>query len=104
MGHFQERCRERGIEVADVDQLFVSLEIAIREKRFDVIDHVLRTDRSDYYRFRCEDGIFYCVTRAESSRPLTVLTQPMMRKKKWAHKKRKRFHTTNGGVRSRSAC
>ncbi|GGE29987.1 hypothetical protein GCM10011360_17580 [Primorskyibacter flagellatus] len=104
MGHFHERCRQRGIVKTDAEALRVSLGIAIRDKRFDLIDMVLRTDSAEYYRFRCEDGIFYCVTGLGESSPRTVLTQEMMRNKKRGHKYRKRFRTAQRIVTVRSSC
>lgn len=90
--HFNRRCRERGIVTADADELFHRLVSAI--KSFDpFVDFVMTYNGGRYWRFHCEDGIFYTVTGITDPFPRTILTQSMIRQKKWAHKAKKRGYT-----------
>lgn len=87
--HFNQRCLERGITKTDPNQLFTSIKHAI-ENNTGLVDKVLVRPNGTYWRFRCEDGIFYAITGNSDPRPRTVITQQMMRSKKWAHKQEKR--------------
>lgn len=84
--HFSQRCAERGIVNTDVDLLFAGITWAIQENRDDLVEKVLETKSTRFWRFRCPDGIFYAVTALDNGRPMTVLTQEMMRRKKWGAK------------------
>jgi hypothetical protein len=88
--HFQNRCRERGIVSTDLDLLFQGISWAIDNARDDLVEMVLKTKKARFWRFRCPDGIFYAVTCLRNGRPQTVLTQAMMRKKKFAARKARR--------------
>lgn len=90
MGHFEQRCLERGITRTDPAQLRDAISWAIAAKRDDLVDRMMTTADGVFWRFRCPDGIFYTVTGHGSDTPKTVLTQDMMRNKKWARKQQKR--------------
>jgi hypothetical protein len=84
--HFSQRCVERGIVSTDTDMLFAGIKWAVEEGRDDLVEKVLETEEARFFRFRCPDGIFYAVTPLDSGRAMTVLTQDMMRRKKWGAK------------------
>lgn len=87
--HFHRRCRERGIETADTAALWLWLRWAIEAERHDLVDLVLTEGGARYWRFTCQDGVFYTVTPIDRPLPMTILTQDMMRNKKRGAKMRK---------------
>lgn len=84
--HFNQRCRERGITTTDLDTLLYGICWAVEKGRDDICEKVLTYRDGRYWRFRCPDGVFYAVTGLKDPRPRTVITQEMLRKKKWAKK------------------
>lgn len=84
MGHFEDRCIERGIVTTDLQLLRAGIQWAIENGRADLVEEVKASHPSArYWRFRCRDGIFYAVTNEETGTwPATVLTQKMMRRQK----------------------
>jgi len=84
--HFNQRCKERGIVNTDIDDLFQRLRFAAQNGRDDLIEKVLEHDGGAFYRFRCEDGIFYAYM--VNCYPVTIYTQKMMRAAKFARKRR----------------
>jgi hypothetical protein len=88
--HFNARCRERGITSTDPDLIFRGIKWAIERGRDDLCKMVMRTKAGRFWRFRCPEGIYYVVTGENDTNPRTVLTQDMMRNKKYAKKKAKK--------------
>lgn len=88
--HFNLRCRERGIVKSDLDLLHRGLRWAIEQGRDDLCEMVLKYKDVRYWRFRCPDGIFYAVTGENDNQPRTVVTQSILRKKKWAAKRNRK--------------
>lgn len=86
--HFNQRCRERGIVTTDLAKLHAGLRWAIQNGRQDLVRFVMTLEDVDYWRFSCPDGLFYCLTKHGHSNPMTVMTQEMMRHKKWVRKHR----------------
>lgn len=89
-GHFEKRCRERGILETDPTLLKNGLKWAVKNSRGDLVEKVLQHDGADHYRFRCPDGIFYAVFRDGIEYPLTVYDREMMGNVKDSRKKRSR--------------
>lgn len=86
MNHFCQRCSERGITQTDTRLLQRGIAWAIVNKRDDLVERVMNLRDGVFWRFRCPDGIFYAVTQQDDPWPRTVLTQAMMRKKKFARR------------------
>lgn len=91
--HFAARCRERGITETDPYVLADEIRQAVSMDGAGHMDRVMKTadGRGTIWRFSVPEGIFYAVVNNEGH-PMTVLTQDMVRKKKWANKKRKKGH------------
>lgn len=89
--HFAQRCIERGIRSVSPMDLLHALRRAYQEGDGDMIEHVMDDDLSGHpiYRFRVAEGRFYAPFTHDGW-PMTVLTQRMIRNKKWARKKRKK--------------
>jgi hypothetical protein len=85
--HFAKRCRERGLGGVDTNALWHDLLRAIEAGHLDLAH---RSHKGRYWRFFANGGTFYAVTGLDDCRPRTVITQDMLRNKKWAHKQRKR--------------
>lgn len=88
--HFDQRCLERGIDTTCLFTLRNGISWAIQRARDDLVELVLTSETGKYWRFRCPDGIFYAVTKPDGHWPVTVVTQEMFRKKRWALKMQKR--------------
>lgn len=90
MSHFNERCRERGITRTDPGILFEAIASSVREhdkgRYQERVEYVFTHNEGRFFRFRCEDGIFYAVVPTDGVRPVTVFTQAMMRAKRRARK------------------
>lgn len=99
MNHFARRCRERGITSTCPYQIARELKQAVSGggTSLEVAQKVMPclTGDNDIWRFKVSEGIFYAVIGPEGG-PRTVLTQEMIRKKKWARKRQKRGHFRPG--------
>lgn len=85
--HFAQRARERGITETCTEMLQYDLRERIASGELDL---VLTYREMRYWRFHVDEGIFYALTSLNGCVPITVYTQDMMRKKKWAAKMRKK--------------
>lgn len=99
MNHFARRCRERGITSTCPDQIARELRQAVAGggTALEVAQRVMPCLRggADIWRFRVREGIFYAVIGPDGN-PRTILTQEMIRKKKWARKRQKRGQVRPG--------
>lgn len=77
--HFEDRCIERGIVETDGHLLWRELCWAIANKRDDLVEFCKATDKADYWRFRCKEGVFYAVVKAGRNDPCTVYDQAAYR-------------------------
>lgn len=90
--HFAIRARERGILTVDGEILKAAIEAALRDPEQTMLDKVcVSVGGGVIYRFFVPDGVFYAVVR--NGVAATVLTQAMVRKKKWALKMQRRGFT-----------
>lgn len=90
--HFVQRCRERGIEKTDPDELFAGLVWAKANGRDDIAELAKKVNDAEYWRFWCEDGMFFAVFVEGSIAPVTVMTHEMYRRKRWRAKLLKKGH------------
>ncbi len=89
VNHFQKRCRERGITKTDVDKLNKGLKWAKENERYDLIEEVISDDDAAFYRFKCQDGIFYALFKPCTTWPITVYDKAMMDRMKSMKRKPK---------------
>lgn len=84
--HFHSRAKERGITETDTVLLAKELEYAHKNGRDDFLELALKGSPISCFRFRVKEGIFYALM-SDTGRAVSVYTQDILRKKKWAKKK-----------------
>ena len=84
--HFEAQCKERGIVKTCPKELAKKITTAIREG-LDFVEHVFSArGGAGFYRFECEDGIFYALAGSTSGKCITLYTQEMMRQARLSRK------------------
>ncbi len=91
--HFEQRCIDRISVSMDADDLFKLIIAEVSADQSDIVEHVMDDPEraSRFYRVMIEgEDVFYAVVGMNDARPRTLLTQSMMRSKKWGIRKCKK--------------